>query len=160
LVVGLALHLLGHGGLWLVARGHLSLGYHAVVFVAVVAFSGGCWIDTATVCVSLKNFPRRRGTAVGLLKSMVGLSASVFTAVYVAAFRPRVFDFLLFLALAPAALGLLATALVNQVPCVQAPGSGMPPGEAPPVHHGNQSGAHLGPVWHLEQDSWTLFGSL
>lgn len=48
------------------------------------------------------------GTAAGILKALVGMSASIFTTIYVAAFRPDALSFLLFIALGPAVLGLLA----------------------------------------------------
>lgn len=51
----------------------------------------------------------------GILKAFVGLSGSVFTTVYVGAFKPRMGAFMLFLALGPPALGLLGLALVNHV---------------------------------------------
>lgn len=51
----------------------------------------------------------------GILKAFVGLSGSVFTTVYVGAFKPSMGAFMLFLALGPPALGLLGLALVNHV---------------------------------------------
>ena len=46
--------------------------------------------------------------AAGVLKALVGMSASIFTTIYVAGFRPEALSFLLFIAVAPAVLGLLA----------------------------------------------------
>ena len=55
----------------------------------------------------------------GVLKSFAGLSASVFTAVYLAAFRPDAAAFLACLAAAPALLAAVALPLFNAVPFLQ-----------------------------------------
>ena len=81
----------------------------------------------------------------GILKAFVGLSGSVFTTVYVGAFKPRMGSFIVFLALGPPALGLLGLVFVNRVapdarPAPRAARSalltavagGAPPGPAPP----------------------------
>jgi hypothetical protein len=54
-----------------------------------------------------------------VLKSFAGLSASVFTAVYLAAFRPDAARFLACVAAAPLALGAVALPLFNAVPFAQ-----------------------------------------
>ena len=52
----------------------------------------------------------------GILKSFVGLSGSVFTTVYIGAFKPHVLTFLRFLSIGPPLLGLAALLFVNHVP--------------------------------------------
>jgi hypothetical protein len=52
----------------------------------------------------------------GVLKSLVGLSASMYTSIYAAAFRPDALSFLLAIAIAPVALGLCALPFFNAVP--------------------------------------------
>ena len=52
----------------------------------------------------------------GILKSFVGLSGSIFTTVYIGAFKPHVLTFLLFLAIGPPLVGLVAVLFVNYVP--------------------------------------------
>ncbi len=52
----------------------------------------------------------------GVLKSLVGLSASVYTSVYVAAFRPDALSFLLLIAIAPTVIGLCAMPFFNALP--------------------------------------------
>ncbi len=54
-----------------------------------------------------------------MLKSFAGLSASVFTVVYLAAYRPDAASFLACVAAAPALLGAAALPLFNAVPFVQ-----------------------------------------
>ena len=59
----------------------------------------------------------------GILKAFVGLSGSVFTTVYMGAFKPRMGAFMLFLALVPPTLGLLGMCLVNHVAPSARPGA-------------------------------------
>ena len=54
------------------------------------------------------------------LISRAGLSASIWTALYVGLFQPHAIDFLLFLAFVPAALTLVGLCFVNAVPFEQA----------------------------------------
>lgn len=65
-----------------------------------------------------------------MLKALVGLSASIFTTIYVAAFRPDAISFLLFIAVGPAFLGLLAmpfldASIGNVASSQEATGKGM-----------------------------------
>ncbi|EIE19129.1 Nodulin-like-domain-containing protein [Coccomyxa subellipsoidea C-169] len=116
LLWGLTEHFCGYFGLWLAASGRLQLPYWAMVGLTVMAFNGSNWIDTACIATNVHNFPHDRGTVVGVLKSLVGLSASVYTSMYVAAFRPDALSFLLLIAVAPTALGLCAMPLFNALP--------------------------------------------
>jgi hypothetical protein len=44
---------------------------------------------------NVRNFPNARGYVVGVLKSFLGLSASIYTTMYMAAFEPDAVTFLL-----------------------------------------------------------------
>ena len=57
--------------------------------------------------------------AAGILKAFVGLSASVFSTLYLGLFASHVVRFLAFLCLAPAAVALAALPFLNCVPFVQ-----------------------------------------
>ncbi|CAL8464603.1 g4138 [Coccomyxa elongata] len=116
LLWGLLEHFCGYCGLWLAASGRLALPYWAMVALTVMAFNGSNWIDTACIATNVHNFPHDRGTVVGVLKSLVGLSASVYTSVYVAAFRPDALSFLLLIAAAPTVIGLCAMPFFNALP--------------------------------------------
>jgi hypothetical protein len=59
--------------------------------------NAGTWFDTAALVTNVRNFPNSRGYVVGILKSFLGLSASVYTTIYVAAFAPDAVTFLLVL---------------------------------------------------------------
>ncbi|KAK9838163.1 hypothetical protein WJX81_005591 [Elliptochloris bilobata] len=119
LAAGLAAMSAGYGGLWLAASGRAAPPYWALVGLTAVAFAGGSWVDTACIATNVRNFPGHRGTIVGVLKSFAGLSASVFTAVYLAAFRPDAAAFLASVAAAPVLLGVVALPLFNAVPFQQ-----------------------------------------
>lgn len=58
----------------------------------------------------------------GVLKSLVGLSASIYTSVYAATLKPDGLSFLLVIACAPLVAGLLAMPLFNAVPSGAADG--------------------------------------
>ncbi|KAK9806691.1 hypothetical protein WJX73_008884 [Symbiochloris irregularis] len=56
------------------------------------------------------------GKVAGILKSYLGLSASICTSVYIAVFKPNELDFLIFLAVAALALGAIAVPFLNYAP--------------------------------------------
>ena len=61
-----------------------------------------------------------QGVFAGTLKSFLGLSASLMSTVYVAAFQPDGLSFLLFVACLPVAVGVVTIPFLNQVPYVEA----------------------------------------
>jgi hypothetical protein len=44
--------------------------------------NAGTWFDTSALVTSVRNFPNDRGMVVGVLKSFLGLSSSIFTSIY------------------------------------------------------------------------------
>lgn len=80
----------------------------------------GTWFDTSALVSSVRNFPNNRGLAVGVLKSFLGLSSSIYTSVYVVLFEPDAVRFLLMLAIVPPVLSLLLSLALNYVPFVEA----------------------------------------
>ena len=72
------------------------------------AYQGASWIDTIAVCSVTHNFQADKGLAIGLIKSLYGLSASLLTTCYENLFQPNVTQYLLFLAiLCPGTIKLL-----------------------------------------------------
>jgi hypothetical protein len=47
-----------------------------------VAGNMGVWYDTSALVTCVRNFPNDRGFVVGVLKSFLGLSSSLFTSIY------------------------------------------------------------------------------
>ena len=86
---------------------------------SIVHFPHHCRYDTCALATNLRNFPGQRGPVVGAIKAGVGLSSSLYTLVYIAAFQPHIHNYLLFLAIAPAAVGIVCLPLMNNVPYVQ-----------------------------------------
>jgi hypothetical protein len=80
----------------------------------------GTWFDTSTLVTNLRNFKNSRGFVVGVLKSFLGLSSSIYTTVYITLFEPDTVQFLLMLALVPSILSILLSFGLNYVPFVEA----------------------------------------
>ncbi|WIA43520.1 hypothetical protein OEZ86_009978 [Tetradesmus obliquus] len=118
--VGVVLGAVGYGGLYLAASGVLQLSYLGLLGFAFVAGNASSWYDTATIVTNVRNFPNNRGAVVGLLKSFVGLSGSIYSSVYTSALSPDAPSYLLLLAVAVPLLPLLLSAGVNHVPYVEA----------------------------------------
>lgn len=57
--------------------------------------NAGTWFDTAAIVTNVRNFPNSRGFVVGILKSFLGLSASLYTTLYLAFLAPDAVTFLL-----------------------------------------------------------------
>ena len=126
-LVGAAVSLAGYALLWASSAGALGGSAAApappVALVAFASFAlnhGAGWLDTAAVAAGIAAFPGNRGFVVGLLKSLFGLSASLLTLSYTSLFRPRVVDFLLFLAATVAAVAVAAAPLLRLVPAAEA----------------------------------------
>jgi hypothetical protein len=82
--------------------------------------NAGCWFDTATIVTNVRNFPHSRGFVVGILKSYLGLSASLYSTLYAATLAPDAVTLLLVLGLGPAAVSAVLAGLINYVPYVEA----------------------------------------
>ena len=107
--------------------------------------NGSSYYNTVAVSTSIKNFPHHRGMITGLMASFFGLSASVLLQFYFVFFKPTpleasdgvvlapedhvvhetdgVPDFLLFLGIASACVGLVAVVFVSPAVPVQVSGA-------------------------------------
>lgn len=110
----------GYFGLYLMASGRAHGDFAQLLLFAACAGNSGTWLDTSALVTNVRNFPNERGFAVGILKSFLGLSASLYTSIYMVAFEPDVVSYLLMLALLPSTLTAVLALFVNQVPFVQA----------------------------------------
>ncbi|KAL4452086.1 hypothetical protein ABPG75_007748 [Micractinium tetrahymenae] len=119
LALGCLLNAAGYLGLWAALQGLYEAQFWHLVVLAAVAANAGSWLDTSILATNVRNFPSSRGTVVGVMKAGIGLSGSLFASVYSGVFAPARTPFLLFLALAPAAVGLLALPLINTCTFVQ-----------------------------------------
>ncbi|KAL3138776.1 hypothetical protein ABBQ32_005620 [Trebouxia sp. C0010 RCD-2024] len=119
ILIGVAVNIIGWVSLWAAAKGLIATPFWLVLVIAGLTCNGGTWFDTACLVTSVRNFPNDRGTVVGLLKACVGLSASVYTSIYMGFEEPNAIRFLLYLAFIPALVGLCSLPFVNFVPYTQ-----------------------------------------
>lgn len=73
-------------------------------------------MDTSTLVTNVRNFPDARGSVVGILKAFLGLSASLYTTLYLATYAPDAAQFLRVLAFVPPAAAIFLSLFVNHVP--------------------------------------------
>ena len=84
-----------------------------------------CWRETMPLPFFITCKPKlalrvRLPSHAGTLKSFLGLSASLMSTIYVAAFQPDGLSFLLFVACLPVVVGLATIPFLNQVPYLEA----------------------------------------
>lgn len=105
-----------------------SPSFALVCLSAFAAANGASFLDCSAMATAVRNHRgAQRGGAVGALKAAVGLSGSLFAAAFLAGFSSSSSSgpggdapkFLLFLAAAPLALAVAASAFVNVVPFEQ-----------------------------------------
>ena len=121
LFIGCCVNAVGFFCLWGIVTKSLFEASHVwqLVAVAILAGNGGTWFDTSPLSTNLRNFPAERGFVVGIIKSCVGLSASLYTEAYEGVFGSDPGNFLLFLSWAPSLVVLILIPCVNYVPWVQ-----------------------------------------
>ncbi|GAX72887.1 hypothetical protein CEUSTIGMA_g342.t1 [Chlamydomonas eustigma] len=116
ILIGASLMFTGYFGIYCMAQGVFPYSYELLLIFALIAGNSGCWYDTAALATCIKNYPEDRGTVVGILKSFLGLSATIYTAAYVVAFQPDTVMFLLFLSLCPTAIAVIMALFICRVP--------------------------------------------
>jgi MFS family permease len=119
LIFGGIINAVGFGLLWAAITQRIRATVVQLAVFAAIAGLGGTFFDTAAVSTNLRNFPANRGTVLGIIKSGVGLSASVYTAAYSGLFQPRADHFILFLAVVPSLVSLVGLLFINHVPFIQ-----------------------------------------
>ena len=120
LVIGSSTSFIGFIGLWAAITKRFTAKIWQLAVLTAIAGNGGTFFDTTCLATNLRNFPAQRGPVVGIIKAGVGLSASLYTSVFVNLFEPHQIDkFLFFLAFAPTLSGLLSLPLFNYVSYVQ-----------------------------------------
>eukprot|EP00884_Botryococcus_braunii_P006925 jgi/Botrbrau1/16233/Bobra.0066s0019.1 len=120
--MGVGLHTLGYGLIWLAATERVQLPYWALIGAGLCGSAAIVFMDAACVVTCLRNFSRERGNVVGVLKSFLGLAASLAATIYAGGFphgREGQLAFLGFLTLLPAAVAIPALPLLNHVPYLE-----------------------------------------
>ncbi|KAJ7557404.1 hypothetical protein O6H91_05G125500 [Diphasiastrum complanatum] len=106
-VIGAGMHFIGYNMVWLTLLGKTSPSFWLLCLYFALGNGGDGWIDTACIMTSLQNFKEHRGTAMGILKSEVGLSGAIFVMIYEVFLEPNVDQFVLLLSLAPTVISIL-----------------------------------------------------
>ncbi|XP_057818065.2 protein NUCLEAR FUSION DEFECTIVE 4 isoform X1 [Cryptomeria japonica] len=113
--VGALLHFFGYGLTWMTMSGDTPTSIWMLFLYMALGNGGDAWVDTACMMSSLQNFEDHRGTAMGILKSQLGLSGAMFVTVYEAFLRPDVNNFIFMLTLVPTILFLLLGFFISPV---------------------------------------------
>ncbi|KAG1327816.1 protein NUCLEAR FUSION DEFECTIVE 4 [Cocos nucifera] len=100
LLIGGACSFLGFGVLWLAVSQTVSgLPYWVLWIALCIATNSSAWLGTGVLVTNMRNFPLSRGTVAGILKGYVGLSAAVYTEIYIGVLHDSSTKLLLFLTL-------------------------------------------------------------
>lgn len=108
IVIGAVLSLGGYILMWAAAGKMIDYSVGLMSLYAFLWSHGSSWYDTVAIGINIQNFPEDRGSAVGLLKSFFGLSASIVTLVDNTIFPGDSVPFLLFLGILGGVSGLVA----------------------------------------------------
>ncbi|KAL4421540.1 hypothetical protein ABPG75_010831 [Micractinium tetrahymenae] len=120
LLAGIGFNLSGCLGLWIAVTGRFQARLGHLAVLAALAANGGMWADTTSLVTNVRNFPASRGSVLAALKACVSLSGPLFACFFSGLFlSDHAAAFLLFLALAPAAVALLALPFVNHCSFLQ-----------------------------------------
>lgn len=121
LLIGATVSFVGYGVLWLVVSQTISsLPYWVVWFALCLATNSSTWFNTAVLVTNMRNFPLSRGTLAGILKGYVGISAAVYTEIYIGMLDKNSVKLLLFLMVGLPAVCLLVMYFVR--PCTPSMG--------------------------------------
>eukprot|EP01052_Picozoa_sp_SAG31_P038860 SAG31_NODE_5272_length_2639_cov_1.823228_1_plen_213_part_00 len=90
-IVGGTMGVVGWAGLWAALRyPALKVPFWALIALAAIQGNAQAITDLSSVPTTAQLFPRDRGSALGLVKSFVGLSGAMVTTIYVGVFRPNI----------------------------------------------------------------------
>ncbi|KAJ4951156.1 hypothetical protein NE237_027988 [Protea cynaroides] len=100
LSIGAVACFFGYGVIWLaVSQTVQSMPYWLLWLALCVATNSSAWFSTAVLVTNMRNFPLTRGTVAGILKGYGGISAAVYTEIYIAVLQSSSSKLLLFLTL-------------------------------------------------------------
>jgi hypothetical protein len=80
-----------------------------------IGANSSTWLSTAVLVTCLRNFPHSRGTVAGILKGFMGLSAAIFTQIFISLLCSNSEWLLLLLAIGPGLVCLVAMLFIRPV---------------------------------------------
>eukprot|EP00200_Dunaliella_tertiolecta_P012220 CAMPEP_0202372984 /NCGR_PEP_ID=MMETSP1127-20130417/4087_1 /ASSEMBLY_ACC=CAM_ASM_000462 /TAXON_ID=3047 /ORGANISM="Dunaliella tertiolecta, Strain CCMP1320" /LENGTH=348 /DNA_ID=CAMNT_0048969709 /DNA_START=77 /DNA_END=1120 /DNA_ORIENTATION=- len=88
--VGCVLMFVGYGGMWAQARGLLQPSFPRMLLCCFLAGNAATFWDVSVLVTNVRNFPHDRGSVLGICKSFLGMSTSIYASVYWALFSGSV----------------------------------------------------------------------
>lgn len=116
-LIGALMHFLGYIVILSTLNGKIKKSFWFLCFSSAVATGGDNFIDTACIMIILESFKGNKGTAVGILKSQLGLSAVIFVTVYEAFLESKVVNFLFLITIVPSLVYCGLAFLIRPYPC-------------------------------------------
>lgn len=113
--VGALFYFVGFYGLYAAATRVIPSPMWLLSILAYVASNGGTWIEAAALATCVSNFETERGAVIGILKAFLGLSASMYTTLYMT-LCSQPLEFLRLLATVPPLIALTCSLGVHLVP--------------------------------------------
>jgi len=116
LSIGATTGFIGYGMLWLVVSQQIApLPYWQMCILQCIGANSSTWFSTAVLVTCLRNFPHSRGTVAGILKGFMGLSAAIFTQIFISLLSYNSEWLLLLLAIGPGLVCLVAMLFIRPV---------------------------------------------
>ncbi|CAM6029741.1 unnamed protein product [Sphagnum balticum] len=116
LSIGATTGFIGYGMLWLVVSQQIApLPYWQMCMLQCIGANSSNWFSTAVLVTCLRNFPHSRGTVAGILKGFMGLSAAIFTQIFISLLSYNSEWLLLLLAIGPGLVCLVAMLFIRPV---------------------------------------------
>lgn len=116
---GAGLHFFGYVILLFTLTGRIKASFWFLCLSSAVATGGDNFVDTACIMTILESFKSHKGTAVGILKSQLGLSAAIFVTVYKAFLDSKVVNFLSLITFAPSLVYCGFAFLIRPYSCTE-----------------------------------------
>lgn len=106
----------GYSMLRFSVTGRISPAFWQMCIFICLAANSNTLFSTATVVTNVKNFPKKRGLVIGLLKGFLGLSGALLTQVFYAVYPNDPGSFLLLISWLPAVVAISLMAVIRVLP--------------------------------------------
>jgi hypothetical protein len=100
MIIGIVCTFIGYFCLYLASIKSIVHSSGFLCLYCLIAFHGCGWIDLTAVTVNVANFKKDKGSILGLMKALYGLSASIVSCVYANLFQKDLQTLLIYLAVA------------------------------------------------------------